>query len=340
VAWAGTVQGTAMYRERIALPPGAVFEAELQDVSRADAPAEILGRCRLDPAGEPPFRFVITYDDSAVQAGHRYTVRATVRHQGRLLFTTDRHYAVLDGGDAPLELLLVSVRGSANPAATGDGFGDVPASYEGELPGASNSVVWHLDLLTGGAYQLRTTHVGRPAPNRFDDIGRWVNETATGRIVLRGGRETPVFLLPVDGGVALRKLDRTGMPIESPHNDRLARLSTFVPIEPRLEVTGMFTYMADAASITLCADGRRLPVAMEGDYKALEGAYSQSRREPGQPVLVRVEALISQRPSMEESQPPRATLVVERFIDVLPSEVCDTPLADHGPTGTTARRRV
>ena len=31
------VKGTATYRERIALPPEAVFEATLEDVSKADA---------------------------------------------------------------------------------------------------------------------------------------------------------------------------------------------------------------------------------------------------------------------------------------------------------------
>ncbi len=112
-AWAGTLEGTAAYRERIALPPDAVFEAELQDVSRADAPATVLGRAKIDPAGQPPFRFQIAYDGAAVQPGRRYVVRATVRHQGRLLFTTDRAYPVLAGGaDAPLRLLLVATNSS------------------------------------------------------------------------------------------------------------------------------------------------------------------------------------------------------------------------------------
>jgi putative lipoprotein len=35
------VKGTANYRERMALPPGAVFEATLEEVSKADAPSEI-----------------------------------------------------------------------------------------------------------------------------------------------------------------------------------------------------------------------------------------------------------------------------------------------------------
>jgi putative lipoprotein len=49
-ASAATLQGSAAYRERIALPPDAVFEAVLQDVSRADALASswsrISARCR------------------------------------------------------------------------------------------------------------------------------------------------------------------------------------------------------------------------------------------------------------------------------------------------------
>jgi hypothetical protein len=40
----GAVKGTASYRERMALPPGAVLEATLEDVSRADAAAEVIGR--------------------------------------------------------------------------------------------------------------------------------------------------------------------------------------------------------------------------------------------------------------------------------------------------------
>lgn len=107
-AWAGTLQGSAMYRERIALPPEAVFEARLLDISKADAPAVVLGSDTLDPAGQPPFQFSISYDAAAVQAGHRYVVQATVRQQDRLLFTTDQQYRVLDGSNTPLDLRLVA----------------------------------------------------------------------------------------------------------------------------------------------------------------------------------------------------------------------------------------
>ncbi len=224
--WAGTLEGTAAYRERIALPPDAVFEAELQDVSRPDAPAEVLGRTRIDPAGQPPFRFQIAYNDAALLPGRRYVVRATVRQQGQLLFTTNRAYPLLRGADsAPLRLLLVSTGAGRRPS--------------------------------------------QPAPR-----------------------------------------------------------------EARLELTGMFAYMADAATITLCADGRRLPVAMEADYKALEAAYLKARTQPGQELLVSLEGVIAARPSMEANQPPRLSLVVERFINVWPRESCGNPRVDSPLRGT------
>ena len=84
-----TVSGTAAYRERIALPPDAVLEAELQDVSRADAAAIVVGRFRAGPAGQVPIPFAIPYDPARIVAGGRYTVHARIRAGDRLLFTTD-----------------------------------------------------------------------------------------------------------------------------------------------------------------------------------------------------------------------------------------------------------
>ena len=289
----------------------------------------VLGRATNDPAGQPPFRFQIAYDDAAVQSGRRYVVRATVRHQGRLLFTTDRAYPVLGGGaDAPLALLLVSVGAGPRPSGSDAGGIDLSASYEGELPDASGgSVLWHLDLLPLGRYQFRTTSKDKPEPNRVDDIGRWRREPDTGRLVLRG-RETRVAFMPGDGGRTLRRTDTAGKADASGHDHGLQRLPQPALIEPRLALTGMFTYMADAATITLCADGGRLPVVMEADYKALEAAYLKARQQPGQALLVSLEGLIAPRPSMEANRPPRLNLVVERFINIWPRESCGNPLAD------------
>jgi copper homeostasis protein (lipoprotein) len=321
-ASAGTLQGTAAYRERIALPPDAVFEATLQDVARADAPATVIGRAKLQPAGQPPFRFEIKYDDAAIKSNGRYAVRATITQGGQLLFTTDRVYSVLDGRNAPLDLLLVSANRGAPTKGKPEPLGALPASFEGELPGAGNPIRWHVDLFKDGRYQLRMTHVGRPEPNQFDDIGRWNRERESGRIVLRGGREGPVYLLPVDGGAALRKLDLKGKPIQSEHNDRLERQPKFAPIEPRLMLTGMFVYFADSANINVCIDGRSVPVSMEADFKALQAAYMKTRKEPMERVLVSVDGRFAMRPSMEPGQPPRTNLIVERFVNAWPDQQC------------------
>ena len=323
-ARAGSLAGTATYRERRALPPDAVFEAVLIDAAIADAPARELGRVRLQPAGQPPFRFSIPYRDRDVTPGGRYTVRATVRQGDRLLFTTDTFTPVLTGGPSqPLNLLLVAV-GAARPPARPSRLGRLPASWRGDLPAAGGTTRWQVDLAASGSFQLRQTFLDRPAPNQFDDIGRWRLEPGSERLVLQGGREAPVFFQPLAGGERLRKLDLQGQPILSRHNDKLQRLAAPEPIEPRLHLLGMFSYLADAARIRLCATGASLPVAMEGDYRRLERAYLQALPggASGRPLLVNLEGLITDRPSAEPGRAPERSLVVERFVGVHRGKGC------------------
>ena len=326
-AQAGSLSGTAAYRERIALPPDAVFEAVLIDAAIADAPARELGRVRLQPAGQPPFRFMIPYRDSDVTPAGRYTVRATVRQGERLLFTTDTFTPVLRGGpNQPLSLQLVAA-GTGRPPLTSFPLGRLPASWRGDLAFAGGTSRWQVDLSADGSFQLRQTFLDRPAPNRFDDIGRWRIEPGSNRLVLRGGFEAPLFFQPLEGGAVLAKLDLQGEPIRSRQPDRLQRLATPQPIDPRLHLAGMFRYLADAANIRLCATGARLPVAMEADYRRLERAYlkAQPAERRGQPLLVNLEGLITNRPSAEPGQPPQRTLVVERFVGVHPGRGCPQP---------------
>lgn len=89
------ITGAAFARERIYVPPGAVFEALLVDVSRQDAPATVLGRQRIDPSGPAPFGLRIPYHSARILPKGRYAVRATVTVDGRLLFVTDASHPVL-----------------------------------------------------------------------------------------------------------------------------------------------------------------------------------------------------------------------------------------------------
>lgn len=88
------VVGTAVDRERMALAPGAVFEATLEDVSRPGASATVLGTARVDNVNAVPIRFAVAYDPKAIEATHTYAVRGRILVDGKLALTTDTTYPV------------------------------------------------------------------------------------------------------------------------------------------------------------------------------------------------------------------------------------------------------
>ncbi|MBV0932571.1 META domain-containing protein [Marinobacterium weihaiense] len=103
------VSGQALYRERIMLPPQSHLEVKVQDVSRADAPAEVLATLARGDLAAPPYDFSFTIPAEQIEPGHRYSVRAAIYNQDQLLFTTDQHYPVLAGED-DTQLMLVMKR--------------------------------------------------------------------------------------------------------------------------------------------------------------------------------------------------------------------------------------
>jgi putative lipoprotein len=115
---AGIVKGTATFRERMALPPDAILEATLEDVSKADAAAEQIAQTRVEHPGNPPIPFEIKYDPARITPNHRYAVRARILVGEQLLFTTDQQYPVLTGGHGH-EVQLLLRRASATPQAGG-----------------------------------------------------------------------------------------------------------------------------------------------------------------------------------------------------------------------------
>jgi copper homeostasis protein (lipoprotein) len=317
----GLVRGTATYRERIALPPEAVLEVVLEDVSLADAPARELGSVRRTDPGSPPFSFEIAYDPAEIDQRRSYAVRADVRVDGRLLFTTDTVYPVLTrGAGTDVELLLRATPAWPEASATAL-LGKLPARFEGELPCADcPGIHYRLDLLEDRVFFLRMTYLGRGADAIFDLIGTWTLSSDDSRLVLFGGTEAPIFFRLVDRDT-VRKLDIEGREIESDLDYDLRRREGLEPLEPRLTMRGMYRYLADAALFEECLSGRRFPVAMEAEHAALERAYLEAQEQPGEPLLVSLQGLIAQRPAVDgDGTVP--TLVPERFIGVWPGETC------------------
>ena len=107
------VQVSALYRERIMLPPGHVLTVKVEDVSRMDAPARVVAETtqRLDGRG-PPYAVTLSVPNDKIDSRMEYAARAEIRDpSGALRFTTDTRHSVLTRG-APnsVEIVMVGVR--------------------------------------------------------------------------------------------------------------------------------------------------------------------------------------------------------------------------------------
>jgi len=130
-----TIEGSASYRERIALRPGAVLEVELLDVSRADAPSERLASIRIRVKGQVPIPFTLYYDPAMIEQNRTYAVMAKLILQGKVVFRSDTVHPVLTrGAGNTVEILMIRTAArdaaSPGPAASAGSPGD-PAALVG-----------------------------------------------------------------------------------------------------------------------------------------------------------------------------------------------------------------
>jgi uncharacterized lipoprotein YbaY/uncharacterized lipoprotein NlpE involved in copper resistance len=294
------VQGTATYRERLALPPDAVFEATLEDVSKADAPAAVMGQARIERPGNPPIRFAIMYEPTHIHPSHRYVVRARILVGERLFFITDRSYPVLTGGQGNEVALLLRRASSTDPVGAGDEpWGTLPATFAGDLPCADCPGIRHqLELFPEQVFFLRMTYLGKGDDASFDDIGHWAVANDRRTLVLSGGREVPLKFA-IQNANTLRQLDLEGREMATSLTYELRRTQDLQPLEPRLQMRGMYKYLADAGRFTECLTRQNWPVAQEQDNAALESAYVKAQRQPGEDMLVTLEGRVAKQPKLE-----------------------------------------
>lgn len=110
---AARVTGTVTYLQRVALPPEALIKVQLVDVSRADAPAVVLGEQVITAGGrQVPFAFEIAYDPARIDPRMTYAVSARIEEGGRLRFISDQRHAVITrGAPSHVDLVLKAVGG-------------------------------------------------------------------------------------------------------------------------------------------------------------------------------------------------------------------------------------
>jgi putative lipoprotein len=118
------------------LPPDAVAEITVIDATVADAKAPSLATVAVPSNGaQVPLSFSLPYDATRIDKSHLYTIRASIKSKGEVLFTSDIARGVITQGN-PSRVDLVLSR-----------FDPGAASGSGDLAGSS----WVLTDLQGTA---------------------------------------------------------------------------------------------------------------------------------------------------------------------------------------------
>jgi len=109
-----SIRGTITYRERIALPSGAIVKIKLLDISRQDAEAiEIASQTIITKGEQVPIPFELFYDPSKIEEKFTYAVRSEIYLNDQLTFTTGQIYPVITRGN-PTEVNLVLTKVASN----------------------------------------------------------------------------------------------------------------------------------------------------------------------------------------------------------------------------------
>jgi uncharacterized lipoprotein YbaY len=104
------VSGHVTYRQRIALPPGAVVIVQVVDVSRADAPSTTVAEQRVDVEHQVPIPFSLALDPGSLDPRRSYAVTVRIEVDGELMWTSDTHHPVATDGPTEVEIPLLMAR--------------------------------------------------------------------------------------------------------------------------------------------------------------------------------------------------------------------------------------
>jgi putative lipoprotein len=95
----GTLTGTVNKLDRMALTPDHVVKVQLADISKADAPAEVLNEQTLQNPGQVPIPYALTYDPKNIIDNHTYSVSARIYDgSGKLVYISTTVIPVITRG--------------------------------------------------------------------------------------------------------------------------------------------------------------------------------------------------------------------------------------------------
>ena len=93
-----------------AIPPGAVVEAELRDVSLQDVASVLIASQTIEGAERFPVPFAIRYDPAEIDEHRDYSVQVSIRVGGELVYANDTVFSALTRGYPSGDLAVEVVR--------------------------------------------------------------------------------------------------------------------------------------------------------------------------------------------------------------------------------------
>lgn len=107
-----TLSGTIVYRERIALPPGARVGVYLIENTRVDQPVKMLTDKVFVPKGQVPITWSLDYDPSQINPENRYSVGARILVNGQTWMDSQAQHLVITQGapSSGIEIITQPVR--------------------------------------------------------------------------------------------------------------------------------------------------------------------------------------------------------------------------------------
>lgn len=109
--WA-TLTGEVTFAGDAAIPPGAVVEARLYDVSLQDVASVLIASQTIPSPERFPIAFAIRYDPARIEERRTYGMQVSIKVAGELVYINDTAFNVLTGGNPSMdvEVEVVEVR--------------------------------------------------------------------------------------------------------------------------------------------------------------------------------------------------------------------------------------
>jgi putative lipoprotein len=79
------------YNQKMRLPEGAKLEVRLEDVSKMDVASELISSATREIKSGPPYALQIAFPSKQIKNSHRYSLRASIKVEGKLYFISTTH---------------------------------------------------------------------------------------------------------------------------------------------------------------------------------------------------------------------------------------------------------